>query len=480
MNFFKKGSKLFVLSFIFLFSFSSIIHCLIEIPVMKIKPSNIPKFPGFNPDTEIPEYIRDKILKKNPNISKDIINYNKLYSSSGKVKVITNILFIIDIKLGSTKQLFNLLVDTGSSITWVPKINCDDLYPPLHHYDPSLSSTSIKKDEDPFEIIYGTGSAKGDYYSDQLSYIEDKQFKMDFGAAEITNFNVPGADGILGLSQIYEDNDKSFIHMMCKAHVTKSKIFSVKLGLNSIQNLTGSFYIGKHEDFNKDSVVSCELNNENYYDINYWACSVLSFTMIDKINNIEVKSEKKISVIFDTGTNAIFLPYSYLKDITSQLDYMNCYIKQYLVIFQPDRYQIICFDRIPDFKINIGGHTFILQGNYFFTYEKGVYFSDIFFQDSYDYGDDVFIIGSPFFMVFHVLFDSYTKELFFYPEIEGTIIKGSWWNTKHIIVVVIFIIIVLFTSGSIIFFLIWRKRNKLELGQKMDDNFEIRTMFGLL
>ena len=104
MNFFKKGSKLFVLSFIFLFSFSSIIHCLIEIPVMKIKPSNIPKFPSFNPDTEIPEYIRDKILKKNQNISKDIINYNKLYSSSGKVKVITNILFIIDIKLGSTKQ----------------------------------------------------------------------------------------------------------------------------------------------------------------------------------------------------------------------------------------------------------------------------------------------------------------------------------------------------------------------------------------
>ena len=83
-------------------------------------------------------------------------------------------------------------------------------------------------------------------------------------------------------------------------------------------------------------------------------------------------------------------------------------------------------------------------------------------------------------MLFHVLFDSYTKELFFYPEIEGTIIKGTWWNLKHIIVVVIFIFIVLFTFGLIIFFVIWKKKNALELGEKLNDNFEIRTMFGML
>ena len=482
MNFLKKRFKLFDLSSIFLlFNFFLKIYCLIELPIVQIKPSNIPKYPDFHPNTEIPEYIRDKILKKNNNSEKDIIKNNKLFSSSGKVKIITNILFIIDMKIGSNKQLFNLIVDTGSSIAWVPKINSYDLYSLLHHYDPSLSSTSEKKDENPFEIVYGSGSVEGDYYSDQLSYIEDKQFRMDFGAAYTTNFNVPGADGILGLSRIYDDYDKSFITMMCKAHVTESKIFSVKLGLNSIKNLTGTFYIGKHDDFSKDNVVSCELNNDNYYDINYWACDVLSFTMINTMNNVEVISEKKVSVIFDTGTNAIFLPYAYLLDIITQLEDMYCYIKKYTVIFQPDRYQIICFDYIPDFKLNIGGHTFILQGNYFFTYEKGVYFSDIFFQDSFDDGgDDVFIIGSPFFMIFHVLFDSYTKELFFYPEIEGTIIKGSWWNFKHIITVVIFIIIVLFTFGLIIFFIIWKKKNKLELEQKLDDKFEIRTMFGIL
>ena len=67
-------------------------------------------------------------------------------------------------------QVFNLLIDTGSSITWVPIKDSKDLFPLTHHYDPSLSSTSIKKSEEPFEIVYGSGSANGSYYSDKITY----------------------------------------------------------------------------------------------------------------------------------------------------------------------------------------------------------------------------------------------------------------------------------------------------------------------
>ena len=265
---------------------------------------------------------------------------------------------------------------------------------------------------------------------------------------------------------------------MCKYHNTDSKIFSIKLGLNSFQDSNGTFFVGKHEDFDKDSVVSCELNNENYYEMNYWACDVFSFSILNKVNNIELISEQKISVIFDTGTNAIFLPYSYLKEMISPLENINCFLKKYDSSSQTNRYQIVCTDYIPDFKLNIGGHTFLLPGNYFFSIHNGVAFSDIFFQESKD-GDDVFIIGSPFFMFFHVLFNSYTKELFFYPEIEGTILKGTWWNTKHIIIVVILIGSIVFTIGLIIYYIIWSKKNKLEIG-KLEEKFEIRTMFGIL
>ena len=465
-------------SLFLLFNIFIKVFCLIELPISKIKVSNIPKYPDFQPNTEIPEYIRNKIQKNNINYKREI--KNNLLNTSGDLSIISNLLFVVDIKIGSSKQLFSLLLDTGSSITWVPKINSKDIYKLTNHYDPSLSTTSIKKEEEPFEIIYGSGSAKGDYYSDKIIYIKDKEFNMDFGVAYETNFLVNDADGILGLSRIYDDYDKSFIHMLCKQHITNSKIFSIKLGLNSLNNLNGTFYIGKHNDFNNNNVVSCELNNDNYYEINYWACNIFSFTLINKQKNIEIISEKKNSVIFDTGTNAIFLPFYYLKDIENELENMNCYIKKYESLSPPNRYQIICLDQLPDFKINIGGHNFILLGKYFFSYSKGRAYSEIFFQDSYDNEDDVFIIGSPFFIFFHVLFNSYTKELFFYPEIEGTIIKGSWWNSKHIVLVIIFIGIILFTLGLIIVFLFWRKKNKLDLEEKLDDNYEIRTMFGLL
>ena len=478
MNFLKKRINFFYITLIFvLFNIISKIQSLIEFPISNIKSSNIPKYPDFIPNTEIPEYIREKIIKKNPNLSKQ----NKIVqASSGEISIITNTLFIISIKLGSSKQLFNLLVDTGSSVTWVPKINSDDLFPLSHHYNPSLSSTSIKKEEDPFEIEYGSGSCKGDYYSDIMYYIDDKSFTIDFGAASKTNFFVNGADGILGLSRIYEDYDKSFIHMMCKQHITPSKIFSVKLGLNSTKSNKGTFYIGKHDDFNKDSVVSCELNNDDFYGYNYWSCYIFSFSIVSKANNIDLTEEKKTSVIFDPGTNAIFLSSHYLKDMIKPLENMNCFIKRYKILLQPDRYQIICTDNIPDFKINIGGHSFTLPGQYFFTYEKGVAFSDIYFQDTYDNGGDAFIIGSPFFMLFHVLFDSNTKELFFYPEIEGTIIKGNWWNSKHVLIVVIFGLMMASTFGIVIYYLLWKKKNKLLLEQKLDEKFEIRTMFGIL
>ena len=479
MKFARKSFKLIDISSLFLiFNIISKLHCLIELPISNIKVLNIPKYPIFNPNTGIPEYIRNKTLYNNKYYKK--LNKNDLLNSSGDLLVISNLLYVVNIRLGSSKQLFSLLVDTGSSITWVPKINSSDYYQLSNHYDPSLSSTSIKKEEEPFEIIYGSGSAKGEYYSDKIIYIKDKEFKMDFGAAHETNFLVSGADGILGLSRLYDDYDKSFIHMMCKEHITSSKIFSIKLGLNALKNLTGSFYIGKHDDFNKNSVVSCELNNNNYYEVNYWACNIYSLTLVNKLKNKEIISEKKVSVIFDTGTNAIFLPLNFLKDIENELENMNCYIKKYESLHQPDRYRIICLDQIPDFKLNIGGHNFILLGEYFFSYSKGYAYSELFFQNSNENDDNLFIIGSPFFMLFHVLFDSYTKELFFYPEIEGTIIKGTWWNLKHTILFVTFVGIILFTLCLIIVFLLWKKNNKLELDEKLDDNYEVRTMFGLL
>ena len=113
-------------SLFLLFNIFIKVFCLIELPISKIKVSNIPKYPDFQPNTEIPEYIRNKIQKNNINYKREI--KNNLLNTSGDLSIISNLLFVVDIKIGSSKQLFSLLLDTGSSITWVPKINSKDIY----------------------------------------------------------------------------------------------------------------------------------------------------------------------------------------------------------------------------------------------------------------------------------------------------------------------------------------------------------------
>ena len=93
-----------------------------------------------------------------------------------------DILFIAKIKIGSQKQIFNLLLDTGSSILWVGRNTCGGNNKIINKFNPSTSSTAIKT-IDTFSIQYGSGSCSGYYYLDNIVYISDKDFAMKFGVA---------------------------------------------------------------------------------------------------------------------------------------------------------------------------------------------------------------------------------------------------------------------------------------------------------
>ena len=378
---------------------------------------------------------------------------------------------MINVKIGSSNQEFNLILDTGSTITWVPIINSKDLYPIRHHYNP-LNSSSSKQLNEEFMVKYGSGSCHGKCYEDKVIYINNKEFNFIFGAAEGTDFNVKEADGIIGLSKIYDDYSKSFIHMLCKGHVTKSLIFSFKLGPNLTSKENAKFYIGKHDDFNKDNVVTCEMKNSDYFEKNLWACEMTSFSIVNYNKTIKLTSEKKISVLFDYGTNVIFLPLYYLQQILDNLEKLNCYIiKDYDI----RRYQILCKgDQLPDFHLVIGGHTFILPGKYSFYPNKNIAFSKIMFQDSIDEDSNIYIIGSPFFMLFHILFDSYSKELHFYPEKNEFLIKGSWWNTYHIIIVIILVLLIILIIILVSLLIVWKRKNKLN--PDIEESFDINSL----
>ncbi|KAI6239822.1 hypothetical protein M3Y99_00534000 [Aphelenchoides fujianensis] len=120
-----------------------------------------------------------------------------------------NIWYRATITLGTPPQKFEVQVDTGSDLLWVPARGCTSTGTSVQHcaqqtevYDSAASSTARNMNRR-FEITYGTGSSNGWFFEDvfaigdpsapQLKYTQPVQF----GAANRMSFS---DIGILGLS----------------------------------------------------------------------------------------------------------------------------------------------------------------------------------------------------------------------------------------------------------------------------------------
>ncbi len=96
--------------FIFLINIC-FISSIIEIPLYPTKVKGIPKYENIS---MMEQYYPDE----NESIS--------FAAKEGNVFLNRDILFIAKIKIGSQKQIFNLLLDTGSSILWVAETHVEE------------------------------------------------------------------------------------------------------------------------------------------------------------------------------------------------------------------------------------------------------------------------------------------------------------------------------------------------------------------
>ena len=424
------------LYFILFFSVYSLDNSVIEIPIIPIEANRIPKYPNIT------------IKERDENI--DNKTNNIILIEEGQTTINPNSLFLANIKIGSSQQQFNLILDTGSVILWVPKVGSKDKHQMSNHFNPSNSANTTI----PFYQKYGTGSCYGYYFKDNINYIFNKNFQMKFGVANITDFYVSGGDGIIGLAHYYNDKSLSFIHSLYEAGITNSKKFSFKFGEDISSGQKGKIIIGKHDDFSSSEVVSCPLINfKSNADI-FWACQVTSFGL--KNNNYEIKAAINKNLIFDTGTNAIILPLETLYQLKDGFSKFGCDV--YLQSDQKTN-QIRCKnnENVPNFRFEINGNILTLPRNYGFYKSSSYYiFSTVLFQQMSNY----YIIGSPFFLAFHTLFDEETGKLFFHPESRAFIERGSWFTASNIGAIVVVIILIIGLAVVIYYFIKYRKAKR--------------------
>ena len=429
-------------------------NCLIEIPVEIIyKKNNINKY------------------NNNINNNKQISKYNPiLFIEEGVTKINSQHLFIVNIKIGSNSQIFRLILDTGSSLTWVADIDSqiDGTTQISNRFDPNLSSSCVKLYKS-FNIKYGTGSCSGYYYIDIIKYINNKEFKLKFGVVKNAQFDFSEADGILGLSRTTNDITTSFISMLYESKIIDSKLFSFKFASNNLELPMGKFFIGKHEDFYKKNSFSCDLLDNNFENLYYWTCELKSFGL--EKNNYRITSNHSIPIIFDTGTNFIFLPFEYLKEMEKDLNKIGCKIVEYeenkkenIYDINQIQYRLACSsNNLPQFQFLLGNTLFTLPSSLTFYNYGSLAYSYILFILNNNNNKNPYIFGSPFFMSFHTLFNDEEKKLEFYPLNSRYIINnGNKWYIFKYIIIILALIVLWGTFFYMIYICIKIKREKKE------------------
>ena len=240
------------------------------------------------------------------------------------------------------------------------------------------------------------------------------------------------------------------LHMLKKGKITDSKAFSIK-----IEGSKGKLIIGKHNDFSSDDSVTCPLLKFFGQGNIFWGAQMTAFGMENKYHSAETK--KTYTVIFDTGTNFIILPKKYYLNLQKNIGKLGCSG----VTEDLKSYQLKCSkDNRVDFKLKINTHVFIIPKEYIFQLN-----SDYFYYSRVVFADDLFvggayIIGNPFFLIFHTLFDKDKEKLHFYPIDSQYLIKGSGGgssDSSSILAIIVVLIFVIGLLGVIAYkFIQWR------------------------
>jgi hypothetical protein len=175
--------------------------------------------------------------------------------------------YFIEIELGSEKQKFKVVPDTGSSNLWVYSHECWSVACFTHNtYDHKKSSTYVEDGQD-FDITYGSGSVKG-FVSQDVAYLtDDISATMSFGeikAVDGATFLVSKMDGIIGLA--YNTISVDSLETFMNASDLADKSFSFYLHSNP--DASYMMVPGIDESLGLKEVHTHAVIEETYWNVN--------------------------------------------------------------------------------------------------------------------------------------------------------------------------------------------------------------------
>jgi len=294
------------------------------------------------------------------------------------------------VEVGSQKQSFNVIYDTGSSNLWIPAKNCSNcgVKP---KFDTSKSHSYVADGRE-FKIVYGSGPVSGYLAQDTVTLGNTGVTKQTM--ALVTDVSGLGAAftighfaGILGLAwqSISVDNITTVFRNM----VDQGKadpVFSVYL--SDTPGKDGELLLGGiNKNHYTGDIVYVPLSSRTY-----WQVALDGF-------NIKGQSVTKVkNAVIDTGTSLLAGPTSEIKAI-AKLAGATPFIKGEYLIPCSQKTSGINFDFI------IGGKTFTLTPTDYIIPDETICLFGMVGIDIPPPHGPLWILGDPFIRAWYSVFD---------------------------------------------------------------------------
>ncbi|GFN84960.1 cathepsin d [Plakobranchus ocellatus] len=270
------------------------------------------------------------------------------------------------ITIGTPGQKFNVVFDTGSSLTWVPSVHSPSdvlLHYYFQSYDNATSST-YKPNGSPFEIDYYISTVAGYRSKDSVTVAGITTQNQTFGEA-ITQteymFEKTFNDGILGLgfSNISKGEEPSVFDNMISQGLLPAPVFS--------------FYLNRFASGERESVLTLGGTNPDYYTGDFIFADLTAPDRWQfKIDGVQLSngdgifSESGSQAIVDSGTSFIVGP-------SHEVDALNTKLGGKLLPGNSGVYEFDCsvVDSLPDVEFIVNGQKLSVSSKHYIVKTPG-------------------------------------------------------------------------------------------------------------
>jgi hypothetical protein len=329
-----------------------------------------------------------------------------------------NAQYAAKIELGG--QEFDMILDTGSSNTWVPSVKCDEFRCfDKARYDSSKSSAHVP-DERPFLIEYGSGDVLGFISIDTLTIGGMEVPEFSFGEVHAVGMGplYRGAkfDGVLGLGfrSLSAYGLPTPIDLLIADGKLDAPVFSFYL---TDKPTGGEFILGgvDHEKY-VGELAYIPLARSAYWEVRLRRVS-LSFP------GTEVTMQRNGNAILDSGSSLIIAPFNQLSKIAgfvgAEPDIIGAYFS----------FPCRSIPRLPNITFSLGPmfgprRTFVLEP-FEYTMRGDPSTMECLLSMSSDRTSSLWVLGDVFLRKYYTVFDYGKSRVGIAPAVRSAMQQGS-------------------------------------------------------